>query len=197
MSTTSFDQAGTPHAGDVQPVVVVNGSGRKGPAITRLVPGIGAATRSTAVRAPIALLAGAALVLPTVMVASPAKAYTDAPSNVLNCQTTKRDVTVRVKLRAEKERGFTRIRVSHPRGTGNFDNPRVRSTSAEWGQIGSAVCRPRRGSSTVRAASVPYENPVRDRATFRVPAVGDGFSVNVKFTLRDGTHIRLFCGFQD
>lgn len=183
MSMTNFDQAGTRHDGRVEPVAMVNG--------------VGAAARSLVVRAPVALLTGVALVVPAVMIAAPAKASADAPSNVLNCQTTKRDVTVRVKLRAEKDRGFTRIRVSHPRGTGNFYNPRVRTTSVEWGQIGSAVSLPRRGSSTVRAASVSYENPVRDRAAFRVPAAGDGFSANAKFTLRDGTHIRLFCGFQD
>jgi len=43
MSTTNFDQAGMPHAGYVQPVVVMNGSGRQGPAITSLVLGIVAA----------------------------------------------------------------------------------------------------------------------------------------------------------
>jgi len=147
-------------------------------------------------RASVALLASAALVLPTGVLAAQAEAAAHSP-NILNCQTTKRGVTVRVKLREEKARGFTRIRLSHPRGTGNFRNHHVRTTSVEWGQIGSAVSRPRRGSSSVRTAGNTRDNPVRNRPTFRVPVAGNGFGVNAKFTLRNGTHISLFCGFQD
>ncbi len=43
MSTTNFESARLPQAGYVQPVVVMNGPGRQGPAITSLVLGIVAA----------------------------------------------------------------------------------------------------------------------------------------------------------
>jgi hypothetical protein len=146
-------------------------------------------------RAPIVLLASAALVMPTAAVASPVHAATATPT-VLNCHKTKHGVTVRVRLTSHQDKGFTQVRVSHHRGTGIFHNPHVRTTSVAWGQIGTAVSRPR-GSSTIRAAASSYANPVRDRPTFRVPVVGNGFSVDAKFTLRNGTHIHVFCGFLD
>ena len=142
--------------------------------------------------ASIALVAVSALILPTATLLAPAQAAGVAGGTITNCQKSKFGVTVRVKMRDNGE--FTRVRVSHRHGTGNFYEPRVRSTSARWGQIGTAVSLPRRGSATTREIAStfdpgpgPYTSP-----TFRVPS-GGGLSVDVKFHLTDGRRIALVC----
>ena len=101
-------------------------------------------------RTPIALLASAALLLPAAVIAMPAEAATSAPTaTIKNCSKTKHGVTVRIKLRDNGR--FTRVRVSHPDGDGNFRAPRVRSVDAVRSVRGrSSPARPRRRSARRR-----------------------------------------------
>ncbi len=75
-------------------------------------------------RTPLALLASTALIVPAAVLGAPAGAG-DVRSGaaISNCFKTKHGVTVRIKLRVEDR--VMRVRVSHPRGTGNFEQPRV------------------------------------------------------------------------
>lgn len=118
----------------------------------------------------VALLASSALLLPTAVLASPAEAASEATTVMIkNCSKTRHGVTVRIKLR--KEATFTRMRVSHPRGKGNFYEPRVRRVEGP-------------GSGQPIGPS------------FRIPATpGDNETVIVfaRFELRSGESIRLVC----
>lgn len=75
-------------------------------------------------RTPLALAASSALLLPAAFVASPAEAVS---LSITNCAKTKYGVEVRIKIRDEGATG--RVRVSHPRGKGNFREPRVARTA--------------------------------------------------------------------
>src|SRR3954471_12675342 len=119
-------------------------------------------------RRPLALIAGAALLLPAAALtasADPANSATTA--KIVNCEkTTKPEgVNLRIKLRVEK--GFIRVRVSHPRGDGNFEERRVQRVAL----IASAA-----GPGS-RSRGVQLGN----RPVYRLRHAN---AVDVKFTLR-------------
>lgn len=74
-------------------------------------------------RRTLVVLASSALMFPAAVLASPAEAASEATTTIKNCSKTKYGVTVRIKLRDNGR--FTRVRVSHPRGEGNFREPKV------------------------------------------------------------------------
>jgi hypothetical protein len=90
-------------------------------------------------------------------------------------------VTVRIKLRDNGE--FTRVRVSHPRGTGNFYAPRVRKVSG-WAFYGGAGAIGRWPLS-----DAPSQRIKSARGGGKVPLL----SVSVTFSLRNGKHIAMSC----
>ena len=126
-------------------------------------------------RTPIALLASTVLLIPAAMLATPAGAG-DARSSaaITNCSKTKHGVTVRIKLRVEDR--FMRVRVSHPRGTGNFKQPRVERVRLVASQV----------SPIDRTRGTRY----RDSPVYRLRNAN---AVDVKFTLRNDRTIGLSC----
>lgn len=107
-------------------------------------------------------LAVAAFVVAAGLHAAPAEAASSATGTIVvkNCFTTLEGVSLRVKMRFDMRSATdangvrqVRVRVSHPEGTGNFENNRVRSvttglifeTAAVNPQIGGAAFAERRG----------------------------------------------------
>ncbi len=140
-------------------------------------------------RTPIALLAGTALLLPAVVLATPAEAASRANPEITNCSTTKHGVKVRIKVRDEGRAGMN-IRVSHFRATGNFEEPRVRATvtgiyregkapppDQNGGQIG--------GGATAQGGITAY--------SFRTGPAAYQTDVSTTFKLRNGKRITLSC----
>lgn len=141
------------------------------------------------VKSSLALVAAAALLGPAAVALAPAHAATSA-ERVENCSKSGHGVTVRIKLRDNGQ--FTRVRVSHPRGDGNFYAPRVRQVRGatfgggdapppdeNGGQIGGGVWRERERSLG---------------PTFRTESSVGGFvGVSAMFKLRSGHSIRLTC----
>ena len=126
-------------------------------------------------RTPIALLASTALIVPAAVLAAPAGAGdVGSDAAISNCSKTRHGVTVRIKLRVEDR--FMRVRVSHPRGTGNFKQPRVELVRL----IAFGL------SPTSRTRGTPYG----DSPAYRLRNAN---AVDVKFTLRNGRSIGLSC----
>ena len=126
-------------------------------------------------RTPIALLASTALLVPAAGLAAPAGAgVVQSAAAITNCSKTRHGVTVRIKLRVEDR--VMRVRVSHPRGTGNFQEPRV----ARVRLVASRM------SPTFRSRGTQFG----DSPVYRLRHAN---AVDVKFTLRDGGSIGLSC----
>lgn len=129
-------------------------------------------------KTPLALLASSALLMPAALVlASPAEA---ASLSITNCAKTQHGVEVRIKIRDEGDTG--RVRVSHPRGKGNFREPRVARTVTGVRYTGDGV-----GGGVAQLA---YGND----PSFRTDTKFDGkVQVITAFKLRNGKTINLTC----
>lgn len=122
----------------------------------------------------IAVLAGSALVVPTTaLVASPAEARHKS-YRITDCWKTQHGETVRVRIRDEGATG--RVRVSHPRGKGNFREPRVARVFVGVRYTGGG------------ASLSPYGND----PSFRTETFA-GTEVLATFKLRSGERIRMTC----
>lgn len=126
-------------------------------------------------RTPLALLASTALIVPAAVLGAPAGAG-DVRSGaaISNCFKTKHGVTVRIKLRVEDR--VMRVRVSHPRGTGNFEQPRV--------------ARVRLTASQVSPNSISRGKVFGDSPVYRLRNAN---AVDVRFSLKNGRRIGLSC----
>lgn len=126
-------------------------------------------------RTPIALLASTALIVPAAVLAAPAGAGdVQSDAAISNCSTTRHGVTVRIKLRMEDR--FMRVRVSHPRGTGNFTQRRVERVRLTAFRV----------SPIDRTRGTQYG----DSPVYRLRKAN---AVDVKFALRNGRSISLSC----
>lgn len=125
-------------------------------------------------RTSIALLASTALIVPAALLVAPAGAGDVRSAAITNCSKTKHGVTVRIKLRVEDR--FMRVRVSHPRGTGNFHQPRVE--------------RVRLMAAGVSPISRTRSTHHGDSPTYRLRNAN---AVDVKFILRNDRTIGLSC----
>lgn len=126
-------------------------------------------------RTSIALLASTALIVPAAVLAAPAGAGSaQSGAAITNCSKTKHGVTARIKLRVEDR--FMRVRVSHPRGTGNFKQPRVERVRLVAFQV----------SPLDRTRGTRYG----DSPVYRLRKAN---AVDVKFILRNGRTIGLSC----
>ena len=126
-------------------------------------------------RTSIALLASTALVVPAAVLAAPAGAGdVRSEAAIVNCSKTAHGVTVRIKLRVEDE--FMRVRVSHPRGTGNFLNRRVERVRL----------------TAFEASSMTITRGARfgDRPVYRLRNAN---AVDVRFFLRNDRRINVSC----
>lgn len=123
----------------------------------------------------IALLASTALLLPAAAFTLPTEGASAATSvGIANCSETKHGVTTRIKLRVEGSR--MRVRVSHPRGTGNFENRHVKRVVL----------------IAFRSGPVSRSRGVRlgDAPVYRLRHLN---AVDVKFVLRSGRHTWVSC----
>lgn len=144
-------------------------------------------------RTPIALIASTALLLPGAVIgATPAQAASEVTTaTIKNCQKTRHGVTVRIKMRDNGR--FTRIRVSHPKGTGNFKEPRLVLVTGGT----SWYSTPPPGPDGGQIAGGARDRDHRLKPSFRSISVADGYStvgVGAKFKLDSGKSIRLSCG---
>jgi hypothetical protein len=129
-----------------------------------------------------ALIASAALVLPAAAVVAPAEAATEGTRDfVKNCSKDHRGTVLRIKLRADRSKDLLRVRVSHPDGTGNFREPRVRrvihvvvSTENGHGGLSEKVYR-------------------TDRPVYRFDLPHRDFAVFVTWRLTNGVRSQVFC----
>jgi hypothetical protein len=123
----------------------------------------------------IALLASTALLLPAAAFTLPTGAASAATGvGIANCSKTKHGVTTRVKLRVEGHR--TRVRVSHPRGTGAFHNVHVERVALTAFRSGP----------TFRSRGVH----LGDATVYRLR---NRNAVDVKFVLTNGHHTWVSC----
>jgi hypothetical protein len=135
---------------------------------------------------PLALLASSALVFPAVALAAPAQAGDVGTTDTIkNCSKTRYGVTVRIKLRDNGD--FTRVRVSHPRGEGNFYAPRV--VRVAGGAFGAGEATENLGGGVWRDKRRSLPPSFRTESTSVYSTVG----VGAAFTLRNGKSIRLTC----
>ncbi|MBA3745216.1 hypothetical protein [Sporichthya sp.] len=142
----------------------------------------------------IALLASAGLLLPAAVLATPVAAAPSATSaTIKNCVKTKHGVTVRIKLRDNGR--FTRVRVSHPDGKGNFYAPKVQRVEGARGFTGDAPPPNPDGSQIGGGASRDRLHAVKP--SFRAPsATGGTVSVSATFHLRSGKSVTVGCGLR-
>ena len=137
-------------------------------------------------KTPLVLLAGTALLFPGAVIASPAAA-TSGPA-ITNCYKTQHGVQVRIRVR---DMGQTmRVRVSHPDGTGNFREPRVRWTETSVSRESKAVPPDANGGEIGSAVSM---DRVRNDPSFRTGAAWYRTDVSALFKLTNGKSIRLSC----
>lgn len=126
-------------------------------------------------RTPVVLLASTALVLPAAVLAAPVEAASEATTaKIANCSKTKHGVTTRIKLRVEGR--YMRVRVSHPRGTGNFKNRQVKRVVLI--------------ASQVSPISISRGKRFGDKPVYRLRNFN---AVSVKFTLRNGHSTGVSC----
>ena len=146
--------------------------------------------------APAAALTAAVVAVTAGVITTPAQAAATAPTGpvvVQNCAKTLGGVPLRIKMRFELRSAGdpndvrrVRVRVSHPDGTGNFAERRVRTTATTFffesqsvnDQIGSAAWVERKGGKP------SYRQALGDTDTFRVVT---------RFKLRNGTRAVLSC----
>lgn len=129
-------------------------------------------------RTPLALMASTALVLPAALVASPAEAVS---LSITNCAKTQHGVEVRIKIRDEGSTG--RVRVSHPRGTGNFKEPRVArtTTGVRYTGDGGGVAQLAYGNSPSFRTDTEYDGKVQVITAFKLR---NGKTINLSCTMR-------------
>lgn len=130
-------------------------------------------------KTPIALLASSALLIPGAMLASSAEAGASGVT-ITNCAKTKHGVTVRIKIRDEGDTG--RVRLSHPRGTGNFHEPRVKRIVSGVRHVGPGDA----GGASVDAHG---NDPSYRTDTGRVGET----QILATFYLRNGRAINMVC----
>ncbi|WP_344603232.1 hypothetical protein [Sporichthya brevicatena] len=140
-------------------------------------------------RTPIALLAGAALLAPALLVAQPASAAPKKGATVTNCVMTKHGVKVRIKIRDEGRAGMN-VRVSHRDAAGNFREPRVSATQTWIYRESEWVPPDRRGreigsAATLESAGSAYSFRTGPREYITI--------IGTTFTLRSGKKIKLAC----
>lgn len=127
----------------------------------------------------IALCAGASLVVPTAALVAPAEAGVYRAAAIKDCFKTQYGETVRIRIRDDGD--TARIRVSHPRGKGNFRHPDVRRTFTgvlTFGDSAGGISRS------------PYGND----PSFRVESpAGMSTRVTTAFKLRNGKTIHMSC----
>lgn len=154
----------------------------------------------------LALLAGTALLLP----AAPAGAWgmpdlaasepeppgvccaSNVPASVVitDCSKTRHGITFRIRIRDEGSHG--RVRVSHPRGEGNFREPRVRLVDSAMVRSGDPAPPNPEGTGEV-GAGVSLQ-PYGDRPSFRTSTRDFGTTTAyVKFRLRNGQAVNMSC----
>ena len=125
----------------------------------------------------IALIAGCGLLLPTAALAVAADAAGSATgAKIVNCEKTTKPEGVKVRIKLRVEQRFIRVRVSHPRGEGNFTEPRVQRVALIAFQEGPMS----------RSRGMQFG----DRPVYRLQHAN---AVDVKFTLRNGRTVSLFC----
>lgn len=108
---------------------------------------------------------------------------------VTNCSKTRHGVTVRIRIRDNGRYGY--VRVSHPRGTNKFYEPRVRSVKAALGRSGGTVTDPATGNQVGGGGFVNAARPVGP--TFRTTQLNSNSVVHVLFRLRSERTISLSC----
>lgn len=154
-------------------------------------------------RRPLALFVGSALLVPTALSAAPAEAQTPARTaartaaqttatqdTIQNCAKTRHGVTVRIKMRDNGE--FTRVRVSHPRGNGNFYAPKVRRVEGAVAWTGDTPPPSSDGGQLGGGAWIERTHALSP--SFRAPsATGGTVSLSARFVLRSGKSIPLSC----
>lgn len=142
------------------------------------------------------LLAGVALVVPTAVLTAPTEAATEAATEatteatsakVTNCSKTRHGVTVRIKIRDEGR--FARVQVSHPRGKGNFREPRLRWVKVAVSHVG-APSFDEDGTGLGGGASMTR---ARDRGPSFRTTMAHTTSIHGTFKLRTGPAIHLEC----
>lgn len=139
----------------------------------------------------LALAAGSALILPpmALVAAGDASAATTTAS-VRTCAKTQHGLTVRIRMHDNGR--FTRIRVSHPRGRGDFHEPRLHHVvgAVSW------VSSPPPGPDGGQISGAARDRQHRLAPSFRSISVADGYShvdVSAIFKLDNGKAIRLSC----
>lgn len=139
-------------------------------------------------KAPLALLASSALLVPGTVIASSAEA-TSGPS-ITNCYKTRHGVQVRIKVR---DMGRTmRVRVSHPDGEGNFREPQVRWARTRVVYAGEAPPPDDSGGQIGGGVAL---SPQHFEPSFREDGSGpwDHITVSATFKLKNGKSISLDC----
>lgn len=149
----------------------------------------------------LALLTSTALLLPAAVLVAPAEAASDritdpvpcdnlgcggeireAPVRIKNCYKSQHGTTVRIKIRSSADEDYTRVRLSHPRGRGNFDNNKVKRVDGVVDTDSGTA-----NSRDYRMGLAPSHRLGE--------AAGNGVTVNVllTFKLRNGKSINLDC----
>lgn len=132
---------------------------------------------------------GAAFLAP-MLIGLPAAEATHGGWHSKTCWKTQYGVTVKIKMRDNTE--FTRVRISHPRGTGSFLNPNVSVVrgSVEFYSITPA------GPDGTQVGGGSINKSHRFGPSFRISTVQDGYSytaVHARFKLVNGKVIGLSC----
>jgi hypothetical protein len=145
----------------------------------------------TAMRRMFVLAAGSALILPpAVLVGSPGASAAATTASDRTCAKTQHGLTVRIGMHDNGR--FTRIRVSHPRGHGNFYEPRLHHVTGavSWGST------PPPGPDGGQISGAARDRRHHLPPSFRSISVADGYStvgVSAVFRLDNGGKIRLSC----
>lgn len=149
-------------------------------------------------RRSLALFAGSALLVPTTLLTAPAGATAATPAatsataqdTIQNCSKKRHGVTVRIKMRDNGD--FSRIRISHPRGSGNFHAPKVRRVQGAIAWTGDTPPPSSDGGQVGGGASIERTHTLSP--SFRAPsATGATVSLVARFILRSGKSIPLTC----
>lgn len=135
-------------------------------------------------RRSLVLIASIALLLPAAVLTGPADAVEANHESyvVRHCSTAKSGVTLRIKFRVDKTSNgrIYRIRISHPNGTGRFEEHRVKHTLSSLTYGGADP------DGALYAETVP------DRAVFRGHGRGPD-TFDTRFKLRNGKTADLEC----
>lgn len=138
-----------------------------------------------------ALVVTSALIVPTAALAAPVEAAdATTTATIKNCTKSRHGLAVRIKMRDNGR--FTRIRISHPRGTDDFREPLVHHVSGLLQWSGT----PPPGPDGTAISGAALEPRARMKPSFRSISVSNGYSavsVAAKFVLDNGKAIRLSC----